>query len=126
MHLTNCKLIVYTVLLFAGFHFSSCYYDVEEVIYPIEDCDTTDILYSDFVLPLLENNCYACHGNGATQGGVDHGNYDKLKVQVDNGRFLGAISHNSGYSPMPQGAPQLLDCQIQKVTAWINDGALNN
>ena len=85
-----------------------------------------DVKYSTFVLPLLENNCYSCHGNGAVQGGVDMGNYDKLKILVDNGRFLGAISHTPGFSPMPQGAPKLLDCQVQKMSSWINEGALNN
>lgn len=105
---------------------ASCYYDVEEVLYPPNDCDTTNVEYNAFIVPLLENNCYVCHGNGANQGGVQIGTYNQIKIMVDNGRFLGAISHDNGFSPMPQGTSKLLDCQVQQVAAWINAGALNN
>jgi len=45
---------------------------------------------------------------------------------VDNGKLLGAVTHASGYSPMPKNQAQLSDCNIQKITNWINKGALNN
>lgn len=117
------------LLVIAGglfFVLPSCYYDVEEVLYPDDGCDTTNITYSGFIVPLLTDNCYACHGNGASQGGVQMGSYSQLKALVDSGRFLGAVRRDEGFSPMPQGAPQLLDCQIAKIEAWVNEGALDN
>ena len=105
---------------------NGCYYDVEEEIYPKTDCLTENITYSLDIVPVLQSNCYVCHGQGINLGGITLEGYNSLKTYVDNGSFLGAIKHNAGYSPMPQGSPQILDCQIAKIEQWIQDGALNN
>lgn len=105
---------------------SRCYYDVEEEIYPKTECDTDNISYSIDVVPILQNNCYECHSEAVNQAGITLEGYDNLKTYVDNGRFLGAIKHDPGFSPMPQGRPQLPDCQIAKIEQWILDGAPNN
>lgn len=104
----------------------SCYYDVEEEIYPKTDCNTDNITYSVNIVAVLQSNCYVCHSQAANLGGITLEGYNNLKTYVDNGRFLGAIRHEAGYSPMPQGAPQLLDCQIAQIEQWILDGAPNN
>jgi hypothetical protein len=105
---------------------SSCYYDVEEEIYPKTDCNTDNITYSMDIVAILQSNCYVCHSQAANQGGITLEGFNNLKTYVDNGRFLGAVKHEAGYSPMPQGAPQLPDCQIAQIEQWILDGALNN
>jgi len=39
---------------------------------------------------------------------------------------MGAVQHQPGFSPMPKGDNQLGDCDIQKMSAWIDQGAKNN
>lgn len=89
-------------------------------------CDTVNIKLAANVAPILNTYCYNCHGNGRAQGGVKLDVYAELKLWVNSGDLLGAITHATGYSPMPKGGSKLSDCDINKIKAWINRGALNN
>ena len=82
--------------------------------------------YANDIVPLLEVNCYVCHASNVRFGNVILDSYDEVLINVNNNKILGAIKHESGFSFMPQGAPKLLDCQIEKIESWINDGAPNN
>lgn len=106
--------------------FSSCYYDSEEDLYPSIDCDLSDISYTTSILPIIESKCYACHDQASNFGNITLEGYSSLKTFADSGELIGAIKHESGYSPMPKNLPQLLECEIEKIEAWVNDGALNN
>jgi len=106
--------------------FSGCYYDNELELYGAPSCDTTAVSYSLFVENIMSDNCYVCHSAAANFGGVTLEGYDATKVYVNNGRLLGAIKHAPDFSAMPQGAPKLPDCTINKIEAWIDAGALNN
>lgn len=105
---------------------SSCYYDNEEELYPENTCKTDNMSYTNDVLPILEDNCYSCHNQASNQGGVTLEGYSNLKVYVDNGKLLGVIKHEDGFPAMPQGQPQLGQCQIAKIEGWINQGASDN
>lgn len=105
---------------------SSCYYDVEEELYPSTGCQVEGVTYSQTVLPIIRDNCYSCHSVAANFGGITLEGHDRLLIQVNNGQFLGAIQHNPGFSPMPNNAPQLPLCEIEKIAAWIALGAPNN
>ena len=111
---------------FLGLLNEGCYYDVAEEIYPDTACDTIGITYNEDILPLVTNNCYVCHDQSNNFGGITLEGYDNLKKNVDNGKFLGAIKHEDGFSAMPQGQPKLQDCNIEKIESWINAGAPNN
>ncbi|MCG8327611.1 MAG: hypothetical protein MI974_07995 [Chitinophagales bacterium] len=115
-----------SVLLLALVLVAGCYYDVEEELYPTLECDTENMSYTNDVLPIVQGNCYTCHDQGSNFGGVILEGYESLKTYVDNGRLLGAIRHESGFSPMPKNAPQLVACNIEKIEAWINAGAPDN
>ncbi|PHN07952.1 hypothetical protein CRP01_04140 [Flavilitoribacter nigricans DSM 23189 = NBRC 102662] len=104
----------------------ACYYDVEEELYPDTGCATDNVTYSGTILPILESNCFICHSEAAKNGNVILEGYDNLKGHVDSGRLLGAIRHEAGFSPMPQNQPQLVDCVIEKIETWIEDGAPDN
>jgi hypothetical protein len=107
-----------------------CYYDVEEELYPADvACDTSAVTYSGFVVQTLESFCYVCHNqvNGPSiGGGVVLEGYNELKTYVDNGKFIGAINHETGFSEMPRGGSKLTDCTINKIETWVSNGALNN
>ena len=105
---------------------SSCYYDSEESLYPASDCVTTNIGFASHVEPILERNCYACHSAAANTAGITLEGHANLMQYVTSGRLLGAIRHESGFTPMPQGASKLIACDIAKIEQWVADGAPNN
>ena len=80
-------------------------------------CDKGRILY--------EINCAGCHNNNLASGGYNFATYNGLAVVANNGKLVGAVSHASGFVPMPQGG-KLTDCQIAQITKWVQIGALNN
>ena len=111
----------------------SCYYDNEEYLYPVVDtdssCDTTNVTLTAGVMPILDSRCLSCHGNstaGSLGGGINLETYSQLMIWVNNGQLEGSINHMSGFAQMPQGSSKLDDCSLNKITAWINQGALNN
>ncbi len=123
------KTIIKILTVIAGlFVLNACYYDSEEELYPSMggECDLSNVTYSNTVAVILSDNCYSCHNSTIAQGSVILDNYNDLKVYVDNGRFWGAINHESGYSPMPQNLPKLPQCELDKIRTWIDNGALND
>ena len=89
-------------------------------------CDTVNMTYSTDVLPILQANCYSCHGNGNAEGGEQLDSYEAVKDAAEDGDLLGVITHAAGYPPMPDGGGKLSDCDINKIRDWINRGATNN
>lgn len=122
------KLLV--ILLFTGL-IAGCYYDNEEALYPVLDqaCDTTAVTFAKSILPILQTNCYGCHGTSqaaASGNGIDLETFSSLKQVVVSGRFYGAIIQDPNRSPMPKGGFKLDTCPITKIKLWIDKGALNN
>lgn len=90
------------------------------------NCDVTNPSYSGTVKPILDTYCSGCHSGSSPQGNVDYNQYNGVKATVTNGRLLGAIDHASGFSAMPKNSNKLSACNILKIRAWIDAGALNN
>ncbi len=67
-----------------------------------------------------------CHGGNAGEGGVNLGTYNAINIVVKNGSLYGAISHASGYRPMPLGSQKLNNTELAIIKKWIDNGALNN
>src|SRR5712692_9868344 len=91
-------------------------------------CDTMNVKYSADIEPILQANCYECHGNGSSSGsgGILLQGYTNLATWANNGYLLGCITHATGFVAMPYLQPKLPDCEINKIIAWINRGAANN
>ena len=105
---------------------NSCVSNVEEELYPPESCDTTQVTYSGTIAAIIELNCYACHEGGQSLSGIPLNGYDNLKAMVDAGRLIGALRHLEGFSPMPQNASALPECELLKIEKWVDDGAPDN
>ncbi|MBN1987718.1 MAG: hypothetical protein JW761_15505 [Prolixibacteraceae bacterium] len=117
------------MLILLSVAFFSCRYDNEEELYGDAICDTSNVTYAQTVKPILTASCYSCHSvsNANSFGsGINLETYSELMIQINNGRLVGAISHSPGYTPMPQVGAKLDDCSIEKIKAWINEGAANN
>ena len=107
---------------------SSCYYDVEEELYGTPaDCDTSfTVSYSTHVAPVIQSKCLVCHSAASQLGGINLEGYSAISNFVANGRLLGTIDHQPGFSPMPKGSPKIGACDIKNIERWIQAGALNN
>lgn len=115
---------------------AGCYNDKADQLYPEptnpggggNTCDTANMSFATNIKPILKQFCtdLGCHtGNGAP-GTYLLNAYGGTKTYVDNNRLLGAIRHENGFTAMPQGTSKLSDCNINKITAWVNQGALDN
>ncbi|MDQ3016046.1 MAG: hypothetical protein M3R25_04920 [Bacteroidota bacterium] len=89
-------------------------------------CDTTNVTYSGYVAQLFTTNCVGCHSGGAPSGGISLNTHAGVQTVALSGRLFGAINHSSGFQPMPRGSAKLPQCTIDKINAWIHDGAPNN
>ncbi|MEI6950205.1 c-type cytochrome [Paraflavisolibacter sp. H34] len=127
---------IYSSLLtitISGLIFVACSKDDEQTVSQPDTpagggntCVTANMKFSTDIKPILQANCFACHGNGLTRDGVNLDTYANVKTVADNGRLVGAITHASGFTPMPRNAPKLSDCDISKIQAWIAQGTKDN
>ncbi len=85
-------------------------------------CDTTGVTYANFVNALMANQCTGCHGASNPSGGIKLTTYAEVKASGQSGQLYGSIAHLSGYKAMPDGAPALSTCFVNKVKAWVNQG----
>ncbi len=119
-----------------GIAFVGCYNDKSDKLYPLpaaNACDTTTITYSHDVKSILDANCNTsgCHnssGNAST-GNLDFTVFTTLKANATADLIIADINGapvGKGHAAMPLGLPKMSQCEINKVTRWINLGALNN
>ena len=109
-------------LLLCSLIAAGCKYDAASA----DACSTAYVTYSSTITGILRNNgCYSCHGTPLNSGAPfnleTHAN-----VIAHQDRLLGAIKHLNGFAPMPQGKPQMSQCEINQVQAWLEAGAPNN
>lgn len=91
-------------------------------------CDTVDMKYTEDVVPILQANCYSCHGTGSNSGsgGIVLEGYANLLPYATNGDLVGNITYAPGHNPMPENAPMLPSCEINTIIDWVKNGAQNN
>jgi hypothetical protein len=89
-------------------------------------CDTTNVTFSGSVFPMIESYCLNCHNGSSPGGGIYLRNYNELVAVANNGKLMGSIRHDQGYSPMPKNGNKLSDCQISTFNIWIKNGTPNN
>ena len=119
-------LILSTFVLVMGLMFPSCYYDKEETLYPFKKCDTTNVTFSQTIVPVITANCLLCHSTSTHPNTVVIlDTYAGVKNEVSNGKLIPSIDH-TGPKPMPNGGSMLDACTIQQFKKWVSDGAPNN
>lgn len=93
----------------------------------IEACDTLSVSYALNVLPIIEDRCQWCHGQGPNvAGGLLLVGYGHISTAAMDGLLMNAILGQNGYEPMPSVGPALTDCQVMLIQQWIADGAPQN
>jgi mono/diheme cytochrome c family protein len=125
-HLTT-KIIKASIAMAVIVFMQSCYYDVEDELYPqTAACDTLDVTFTNSVFPIINSNCTSCHSGAAPSGNVMLEDYNDISAAANNGSLLGVIRHEPGWSPMPKSGGKLNDCDIAQIETWVNDNAPNN
>ncbi len=120
---------LWTILSFTGLLLlQSCYYDnLEDLVG--SQCVELPERYSEAVVVILSKYCYECHSDATKNSlgaGIGLENYQDVKTTVDDGSLMGSIEHVAGYSPMPRNRAKLLECDIEKIRVWIQEGAEDN
>jgi hypothetical protein len=109
------------------FYLSGCAKESADRLSGGSTCDTTNVSYSKQVLPILQDNCYSCHNQGAASSdGIELSDFTVLQAHVANGDIVSAVTHNGKVTPMPFQLPQLPSCEVNTIVAWVDQGALNN
>lgn len=119
------------ILLLMG----SCYNDKYQELYPAPTttCDTTTVSYAADIAPIITAKCNTaggCHdAAGAAVSGYDFSEYAGLKAIATKEILLGDINWattSPSYHNMPKDQPKLPQCEINKITRWVNQGAQQN
>ncbi len=90
------------------------------------ECDTTNFTFSGSIQPLLNLYCVGCHNANTANGNVRLDNYETVALVAEDGRLLGTVSHEPGFTPMPFNGNRLQECNISQIRKWIESGNPNN
>lgn len=106
---------------------SACYKNSLEELSGSGDCNTNNMSYASDIRPIINISCAisGCHHAGAVLT-FPLTTYDEVKAEAENGLLLKSINHDPSVSAMPKDVSKLSDCQIGKITSWVNAGAPNN
>lgn len=108
---------------------TGCYNDKGDKLYPSPGtvvCDTTNITYANDIKPIFAAKCNTagCHASAVTGGGYDFTSHTGIQPTALSGQIVNSI--NWVGNPMPKNLPKLSQCEIDKITRWVNQGALDN
>jgi hypothetical protein len=110
-----------------------CYNDKYDKVFPSATaCDTTNITYSNDIAPIIAANCAiagGCHDvAGSAISGHNYTTYAGVKAVASNDFIITDINWTpiSGHNNMPKNGIKLPDCDIDKITKWVNEGVPDN
>lgn len=91
------------------------------------------ISFATDILPIIESRCIGCHGGDRTEEGLDLKTHASIMAGSDNGPVIvpgdaanSLLVEMVATQKMPKRGPKLTPPQIQLITDWVNQGALDN
>lgn len=115
------------VLFFLMILAVSCTYENEEELFPVAaECETEMISYSAYIRPLADQNCAysGCHAGQFPSANLNLTTYEGLKSIADDSQLVGRTTGERGNIMPHTGA--LPNCDVLKITSWVQAGAPNN
>lgn len=103
-----------------------CYYDVEEELYGLLPCDTSNVTYSGTIAPMMASQCLGCHAGANASANINLDGHANMLIYVNNGSLSGVVNHQAGFSPMPKNTPKMSQCDLDKIRIWIDAGSPDN
>ncbi len=90
-----------------------------------DGCDLTSVGFAADIMPIITTNCLGCHSGPTPNGNTLLTNYTEVAAVANSGRLLEVITgHNNAPQMPPSGS--LNDCNIDKISLWIQAGALDD
>jgi uncharacterized membrane protein len=91
------------------------------------------VSFANDILPIIESRCINCHGGERTQEGLDLKTHASLMTGSSNGPVVTPGDAANSLlvelvvtQKMPKRGPKLTPAQVQLITDWVNQGALDN
>jgi uncharacterized membrane protein len=91
------------------------------------------VSFANDIMPIIQSRCIGCHGGERTQEGLDLKTHASIMAGSNNGAVvIAGDAANSllvemvATQKMPKRGPKLTPPQIQLITDWVNQGALDN
>jgi uncharacterized membrane protein len=91
------------------------------------------VSFANDILPIIESRCIGCHGGDRTEEGLVLRTHADIMAGSDNGPVI--VPGDAANSllvelvttqKMPKRGPKLTPPQVQIITDWVNQGALDN
>jgi len=122
------KLIYFLTLVIVLLNFQACYYDE---LSPDDGQVPTNVSFNTDVQRIFNINCVSCHGgsiapnlsSGTSFNALSNGGY-VIPFDADNSNLMKSL-RGQGLPIMPPSG-SLSNSDINKISQWINEGALNN
>lgn len=95
----------------------------------MSSCDTENISYASYIQPTISTYCLGCHSYkwaGEYCDSLDFTDYPTVASVAQSGLLMDVIQHKYPLPSMPYYGPQLDECTIAKIAAWVKNGAPNN
>ena len=89
-------------------------------------CDTSAVSFSQDIKSIIGQNCEGCHNGASASGGLNLAGHQNIQAAALSGSIMDRVQRPvSDPLSMPLNGP-LSSCDQKKLTAWINQGALDN
>lgn len=91
--------------------------------------EKTNIHYQKDIAPILQNNCLRCHGDGVNArlgAGYNWDDFNQFQAEAKTGLLVHVLEQKDPtYAAiyMPRGAAKLSACDIERIKAWVANGA---
>jgi hypothetical protein len=80
-----------------------------------EECET---YYSEYVTPILSQNCYSCHSGSAPSGGLNLSTYESVLTSMET--ILDRVNRDEGSSGfMPSGGSKLSVSDLSSLQTFL-------
>ena len=122
------RIIPTTALILLILSIFSCkYYNEEDLTPEPPPCDTTNVTYTNTILPIFESYCLVCHSTQVATAGIILDTYADAKIPAQSGILWNAVSWAPGFPyQMPKDGSKLSDCDLAKIKKWIDTGLPQN
>jgi hypothetical protein len=91
------------------------------------------VSFANDILPIMESRCINCHGGDRTEKGLILKSYTDVMSGSENGPVVtpgdaadSKLVELIVNQKMPKRGPKLTPPQVELITEWVNQGALNN
>lgn len=91
------------------------------------------VSFANDVMPIIQSRCINCHGGDRIEEGLSMNTHAEIMAGSDNGSVVtpgdaanSLLVELVATQKMPKRGPKLTPPQVQVITDWVNQGALDN